>query len=116
MPTESVRPSAEVVPRLAIRDPDQWLAILCWLVIGYASLQMLEQAVEKVGKIDREAIIKELSSRTFDTVIGKVKLENNIPVNAFPLIGQWQKGFFTGVAPSGPGMAAVIVPKPAWGQ
>ena len=37
-------------------------------------------------------------------------------VNAFPLIGQWQKGFFTGVAPSGPGMAAVIVPKPAWGQ
>src|SRR3954454_15174242 len=93
------------------RDPDYWGS-----QVGYASLQMLEQAVEKVGKIDREAIIKELSSGTFDTVIGKVKLENNIPVNAFPLIGQWQKGFFTGVAPSGPGMAAVIVPKPAWGQ
>ena len=93
------------------RDPDYWGS-----QVGYASLQMLEQAVERVGKIDREAIIKELSSGTFDTVIGKVKLENNIPVNAFPLIGQWQKGFFTGVAPAGPGMAAVIVPKPAWGQ
>lgn len=93
------------------RDPDYWGS-----QVGYSSLQMLEQAVERVGKIDREAIIKELSTGTFDTVIGKVKLENNIPVNAFPLIGQWQKGFFTGVAPAGPGMAAVIVPKPAWGQ
>jgi branched-chain amino acid transport system substrate-binding protein len=93
------------------RDPDYWGS-----QVGYASLQMLEQAIERVGKIDREAIIKELQTGTFDTVIGKVKLENNIPVNAFPLIGQWQKGFFTGVAPSGPGMAAVIVPKPAWGQ
>jgi hypothetical protein len=41
MPTESVRPSAEVVPRLAVRDPDQWLAILCWLVIGCSGLSIL---------------------------------------------------------------------------
>ena len=41
MPTESVRPTADVVPRLAIRDPDQWLAIVCWLVVAFASLQIL---------------------------------------------------------------------------
>lgn len=41
MPTESVRPPAEVVPRLAVRDPDQWLAVVCWLVIGFASLSIL---------------------------------------------------------------------------
>src|SRR5260221_12299291 len=41
MPTESVRPSAEVVPRLAIRDPDQWLAILCWVVVAVSSLSIL---------------------------------------------------------------------------
>lgn len=41
MPTESVRPTADVVPRLAIRDPDQWLAILCWLVVAFASLNIL---------------------------------------------------------------------------
>jgi branched-chain amino acid transport system substrate-binding protein len=93
------------------RDPDYWGS-----QVGYASLQMLEQAIEKVGKIDREAIIKELQTGTFDTVIGKVKLENNMPVNAFPLIGQWQKGFFAGVAPAGPGMAAVVVPKAPWKQ
>ncbi len=41
MPTESVRPPAEVLPRLTIRDPDQWLAIVCWLVVAFASLSIL---------------------------------------------------------------------------
>ena len=41
MPTESVRPAAEVVPRLAVRDPEQWLAIVCWLVVAGASLSIL---------------------------------------------------------------------------
>ncbi len=88
------------------RDPDYWGS-----QVGYASLQMLEQAIERVGSIDRPAIIKELQTGTFDTVLGKIKLENNQPKNAFPLIGQWQDGFYTGVAPGG---AAVVVPKPAW--
>jgi hypothetical protein len=41
MPTESVRPSAEVVPPLAVRDPEQWLALVCWLVVGLSSLSIL---------------------------------------------------------------------------
>jgi Dolichyl-phosphate-mannose-protein mannosyltransferase len=41
MPTESVRPSAELVPRFAVRDPDQWLAVVCWGVIAAASLNIL---------------------------------------------------------------------------
>jgi len=41
MPSESVRPAAEIVPRLTIRDPDQWLAVVCWLVVAFASLQIL---------------------------------------------------------------------------
>ena len=45
----------------------------------YASLQMLQQAIERVGKVDRAAVIKDLQTGTFDTVIGKVKLENNMP-------------------------------------
>ena len=88
------------------RDPDYWGS-----QVGYASLQMLEQAIERVGKLDRPAIIKELQTGTFDTVIGQIKLVDNMPKDAFPLIGQWQGGFFTGVAPQG---AAVILPKPAW--
>jgi hypothetical protein len=41
MPSESVRPTADVVPRFAVRDPDQWLAIVCWFVVGCSSLSIL---------------------------------------------------------------------------
>ncbi|WP_368744502.1 amino acid ABC transporter substrate-binding protein [Desertibaculum subflavum] len=91
------------------RDPDYWGS-----QVGYASLQMLQQAVERVGKIDRPAIIKELQTGTFDTVLGKIKLEGNMPKDAFWVLGQWQNGFYTGVAPQRPGVAELIVPKPAW--
>ena len=93
------------------RGPDRWGS-----VVGYASLQMLEQAIERVGRIDRPAIIKELQSGTFDTVIGRIKMDNNIPKDAFPLIGQWQNGFFAGVAPTGSGAAALVIPKSPWKQ
>ncbi|WP_300300775.1 amino acid ABC transporter substrate-binding protein [Ferrovibrio sp.] len=93
------------------RDPDYWGS-----QVGYASLQMLEQAIERVGKIDRPAIIKELQTGTFDTVLGKIKLENNMPKDAFWHIGQWQNGFFTGVAPEKAGVSQMVVPKPAWKQ
>jgi branched-chain amino acid transport system substrate-binding protein len=93
------------------RGPDRWGS-----QVGYASLQMLEQAVERVGKIDRAAIIKELQTGTFDTVIGKIKLENNMPKDAFWHIGQWQDGFFVGIAPQRAGVATIVTPKPAFKQ
>src|SRR5690554_3081526 len=52
--------------------PDSWAS-----AITYASLEMLQQAIERVGDIDREAISAELSSGEFDTIIGKVKLVDN---------------------------------------
>ena len=61
---------------------------------------MLQQAIERVGKIDREAVIKDLQTGTFDTVIGKVKLENNMPTRYW-WVGQWQGGEFYGVGPAG---------------
>ncbi|UYN97006.1 MAG: amino acid ABC transporter substrate-binding protein [Enhydrobacter sp.] len=91
------------------RGPDRWGS-----QIGYSSLQMLEQAIERVGKIDRAAIIKELQTGTFDTVLGKVKLVDNMMKDNFWLIGQWQDGIFVGVSPQRPGVANVVVPKPTW--
>ncbi|HYC64855.1 MAG TPA: amino acid ABC transporter substrate-binding protein [Reyranellaceae bacterium] len=93
------------------RAPDRWAS-----QVGYASLQMLEQAVEKVGKIDRAAIVKELQTGTFDTVLGKVKLADNMMKDNFWLVGQWQNGFFVGVGPNRAGAAPVVIPKPAWKQ
>ncbi len=41
MPTESVRPAADVVTPLAVRDPEQWLALVCWAVVALSSLSIL---------------------------------------------------------------------------
>lgn len=90
-------------------EPDRWAS-----AVTYASLQMLQQAIERVGKIDREAVIKDLQTGTFDTVIGKVKLENNMPTRYW-WVGQWQDGEFYGVGPAGnEGARKAVVPKPAW--
>jgi branched-chain amino acid transport system substrate-binding protein len=90
-------------------EPDRWAS-----AVTYAGLQMLQQAIERVGKVDRAAVIKDLQSGSFDTVIGKVKLENNMPTKYW-WVGQWQDGEFYGVGPSGnEGARAPIVPKPAW--
>jgi branched-chain amino acid transport system substrate-binding protein len=90
------------------REPDRWAS-----PITYASLQVLQQAIEKVGKIDREAVIKEINTGSFDTIVGKVKLVDNLYKGIWA-VGQWQGNDFYGVAPKQDGARAPIVPKPAW--
>jgi branched-chain amino acid transport system substrate-binding protein len=90
------------------REPDRWAS-----PITYASLQVLQQAIEKVGKIDREAVIKEINTGTFDTIIGKVKLVDNLYKGIWA-VGQWQGNDFYGISPKQDGARAPIVPKPAW--
>lgn len=91
------------------REPDRWAS-----PITYASLQVLQQAIERVGKLDREAVIKEIGSGSFETIIGPVKLEGGLLKQVWS-VGQWQGGEFYGVAPATmSGARAVTVPKPAW--
>ena len=89
--------------------PDSWAS-----AITYASLEMLQQAIERVGDIDREAVAAELSSGEFDTVIGKVKLVDN-QLRSLWTVGQWQGGKFVGLAHTErDGARDPVVPKPAW--
>jgi branched-chain amino acid transport system substrate-binding protein len=81
-------------------------------VLCYSGLQALQQAIEKVGKVDRPAIIKVLNSTTFDTVMGPLTFKNHIMQGGW-LVGQWQEGVFHGVAPNQEGVKPVIA-KPAW--
>ena len=90
------------------REPDRWAS-----PITYASLQVLQQAIEKVGKIDREAIIKEINTGSFDTIVGKVQLKDNLYKGIWA-VGQWQGNDFYGISPKQDGVRAPIVPKPAW--
>ena len=90
------------------REPDRWAS-----PITYASLQVLQQAIERVGKIDREAIIREINTGSFDTIVGKVQLMDNLYKGVWA-VGQWQGNDFFGIAPKQDGVRAPIVPKPAW--
>lgn len=81
--------------------------------VAYSSLQMLQQAIKRVG-LDRDAVSKELSEGTFQTILGEVKLEKN-QYRTMWWTGQWQNGVFVGVAPADrPGAAAPVLPKAAW--
>jgi len=90
------------------REPDRWAS-----PITYASLQVLQQAIERVGKIDREAVIKEINTGSFDTIIGKVQLKEYLYKGVWA-VGQWQGNDFYGIAPKQDGVRPPIVPKPAW--
>jgi branched-chain amino acid transport system substrate-binding protein len=91
------------------QEPDRWAS-----PVTYASLQMLQQAIERVGKIDRAAVIKELQTGTFETILGQVKLENNLYKENW-WVGQWQHGEFRGIAPSTlPAAQQIMFPKPEW--
>jgi branched-chain amino acid transport system substrate-binding protein len=91
------------------RGADYWGSVLI-----YASLQMLEQTVARVG-LDKAAVAAELSSGTFSTVLGaETRLENN-QLRAINWVGQWQDGTFVAVsAEGGGGKMQVKLPKPGW--
>ena len=91
------------------KEPDRWASS-----ITYASLQVLQQAIEKVGKVDRAAVAKEIRDGSFDTIIGKVKLKDGLLQEVWS-VGQWQNGEFYGLAPTSlPSARAPVVPKPQW--
>ena len=90
------------------KAPDSWAS-----AITYASLEMLAQAVERVG-LDHSALAAELSNGSFDTIVGEVKLENN-QLRDLWWVGQWQGGAFRAVNPGDrAGASAPIIPKPEW--
>lgn len=80
----------------------------------YASLQVLEQAVEMAGSIDRPKIREIIATETFQTIIGPVKFVNGYNIHSPGDIGQWQKGEFEVVAPKEKRTAAPLFPKSAW--
>lgn len=81
---------------------------------AYSSVQILQQAVEKVGSLDRKKIRDVIAKGTFDTVIGPVRFEDQINVQSPGEVGQWQNGEFEIVAAKEKRTAQPIYPKPAW--
>ncbi|MGO9698869.1 MAG: amino acid ABC transporter substrate-binding protein [Xanthobacteraceae bacterium] len=66
----------------------------------YANGQVLTQAFEGAGTIDRDAVTAYLKGHTFKTLIGEIDLRSQLQNIAYT-VGQWQNGFFHSVAAVG---------------
>lgn len=90
------------------KDADYWAS-----PVTYASLQVLEQAIEGVGGTDREAVTEYIKNNTFDTVMGSWKFKNQV-IDQYWTVGQWQGGKFYGVASTGKEGEKTPVAKTGW--
>jgi branched-chain amino acid transport system substrate-binding protein len=73
-------------------DADYWAS-----PVYYSLLQMLTQAFEAVGAVDREAITAHLKSHTYPTIIGEMDVRQQ-KLTRYWTVGQWQQGTFYAVA------------------
>jgi branched-chain amino acid transport system substrate-binding protein len=81
---------------------------------SYAANQVLQQAIEKTGSIDREKLKEAMATETFNTVLGPVKFVNQFNIQSPGEVGQWQNGEFEIVAGKDKRTAQPIYPKPPW--
>ncbi len=76
--------------------------------------QVLQQAVEKIRSIDNGALIKELHTGTYQTVVGPLHFDaTGRPEGSFMIL-QWQGSHYVIVAPADRAQASPIWPKPEW--
>jgi len=90
------------------QDADYWAS-----PVTYAGLQVLEQAIEAVGSVDRKAVTAYIKTGTFHTVMGTWKFKNQEIMNYWT-VGQWQNGVFYGVASTGMPGAKPVELKAGW--
>jgi branched-chain amino acid transport system substrate-binding protein len=90
--------------------------------VYYATLQYFQQAVEKAGTLDTEAILEVYRTEHFDTILGDtywdIQGENGgglLPFECYSgQIGQWQNGIFEVVDEGDKRTADPIYPKAPW--
>jgi branched-chain amino acid transport system substrate-binding protein len=90
------------------KEPDRWASGHCW-----AGLQVLEQAVAKVG-LDRKALREHIAKNEFNTILGPVRFEGSENATVPGTVGQWQNNEFEVVWPPRRATASLVSPKPAW--
>lgn len=90
-------------------DADFWASAMT-----YASLEMLEQAITAAGSLDKAAVIENLKTMTFSTVMGEMSLAGNVN-QKFWTVGQWQNGVFQGVGAEGFDDVKEPIAKAGWG-
>jgi len=62
----------------------------------YANNQLLTQAIEGVGSLDREAIAQHIKSHTYQTLLGEYDMRNQL-LNRLYTVGEWRNNWFAAV-------------------
>jgi branched-chain amino acid transport system substrate-binding protein len=82
---------------------------------AFASAQVLQAAVEKVGKIDQTAIADWLHANEVQTILGPLSWTATGEPKGDFLLAQWQSGRVEIVAPKDTATTTTVIhPKPAW--
>lgn len=78
--------------------PDYWAS-----AATYATLEILGQAIEATGSIDRATVLAYLQDRSheYSTILGPVNFNENNDNERYWTVGQWQGGVFRGIAARG---------------
>lgn len=80
----------------------------------YASLQIMEQAIEATGTLDREVIAQYIKDNAFETVMGTIDFDEFSNNREYWTVGQWQDGEFRGIASTGRDGAIDVMLKEGW--
>lgn len=83
---------------------------------AYACVQILASAIEKAGKLDREAIREALAGTDMMTVIGPVTFNKDGTGNVLNPLVQWQNGKMELVWPLDQATAKFIYPAPPFSE
>jgi branched-chain amino acid transport system substrate-binding protein len=80
----------------------------------YGALEVTQQAIEKVGEIDRPKIRDVIAKDTFKTIWGDLSYPDQRCANPWA-VGQWQNGEMYGIFPANKeGAKPPQFPKPKW--
>jgi branched-chain amino acid transport system substrate-binding protein len=82
--------------------------------LGYMPCQIMEQAIEKVGSLDRQKLRDYIAANEFQTIQGTVKFQGSENIKAVAGILQWQNGANEVIWPKSIATAKPLYPKPAW--
>jgi branched-chain amino acid transport system substrate-binding protein len=83
-------------------------------VLAYAGCQIMQQAIENVGSLDRKKLRDYIATQEFQTINGPIKFTGSENLKTPSMILQWQKGELEIVEPQGSSTAKPLYPKPAW--
>ena len=90
------------------KEPDRWASGHAW-----AGLQILQQAVEKVG-LDRKALREHIATNEFKTILGGIRFQGSENASIPGTVSQWQGSDFEVVWPKDRATAQLNTSKPAW--